>query len=81
MSEPSLRHQMISFDNRIDIILVDTNSNPHQHVLRPFNNISLYFQQVGPLKGLEAKVIIVKVSIIDYLTVQTSSILEQPKCS
>lgn len=46
-------------------------------MLRPFYNLPLDLQEVGPLKGFEAKVIIVKISIIDYLTVQTSSILQQ----
>jgi len=56
---------------------VNSNSNPHQHVLRPFHNLSLDLQEVGSFKGLEAKVIIVKVPIIDDLRVQASRILKQ----
>lgn len=78
MSEPSLRHQVVCLDRRIYVILVNSNSNPHQHVLRSFHNLPLDLQEIGPLKGFETKIIIVKVSIIDYLTVQASSIL-QPK--
>lgn len=43
MTEPSLRHQMVSFDSRINIFLVDAKRNPHEHVLRPFNNFALDF--------------------------------------
>jgi len=46
-------------------------------VLRPFHNLSLDLQEVGSFKGLEAKVIIVKVPIIDDLGVQASRILKQ----
>jgi hypothetical protein len=46
-------------------------------VLGPFHNLPLDLQQVGSFKGLEAKVIIVKVPIIDDLRVQASSILKQ----
>lgn len=79
MCEPSLRHHMIRFDCRINIILVNSNSNPHQHVLRSFHNLPLHLQKVRPLKCFETKVVIVKVSVIDDFTVQTSSILQEPK--
>lgn len=75
MSEPPLRHHVICLDSRINILLVNSNSNPHQHVLRPFNDLPLYLQEVRPLKGLEAKVIIVKVPVVNYLAIQSSSIL------
>ena len=77
MSEPTLRHHVVCFDNRINIILVNSNSNSHQHMLRPFYNLPLNFQKVGPLKGFEAEIIIVKISIIYDLAVQTSRILKE----
>ena len=69
MSKPSLRHHVVCFDGRIYVILVNPNSNPHQHVLRPFHNLPLNLQEVRPLKGFESKIIIVKVPVIDYLAV------------
>ena len=33
MCEPTLTHQIISFDRCVDILLVDTNGDTHQHVL------------------------------------------------
>lgn len=79
MSEPPLRHHMIGPNDRVNVTLVNSNSNPHQHMLRSFHNFSLDLQKVRPLKGFKAKVIIVKVTVIDDLTVQTSSILRQGK--
>ena len=75
MSEPPLRHHVICLDSRINIVLVNSNRNPHQHVLRPFYNLPIYLQEVRPLKGLEAKVIIVKVPVINDLTIKASRIL------
>ena len=70
---------MVCFDSRINVILVNSNRNPHQHVLRPFYNLPVDLQEVGPLKGFETKVIIVKVSVINDFTVQTSSILTEER--
>lgn len=67
---------MVCFDGRINVILVNPNSNPHQHMLGSFYNFSLDLQEVGPLQGFEAKIIIVKIPVVDDLTVQTSSILK-----
>lgn len=41
MSKPSLGHQMIRSYSSFNIILVDPNRNPHQHVLWPFNYFSM----------------------------------------
>ena len=42
--------------------MVDTKRSPHEHVLRPLNNNIVNFQQVGPLKCLEAEEVIVEVA-------------------
>ena len=76
MSEPALRHQMVCSENRINIILVDSNSNSHQHVLWPLYYFSRNFQEIRSLKSLKTKIIIIKVPVINYLTVQASSILK-----
>jgi hypothetical protein len=66
---------MVSFKSSFDIIFVDANGHTHQHVLRSFHNLSIDFEKVRPLQGFETKVIIIKVPIIDYLTVQPCRIL------
>lgn len=79
MSEPMLRHQMVCFQSRISVIFVNTNRNPHQHVLWPFYNSTVHLQKVRPLKGFEAKIIKVKISVVDDRTIQACSILEPIK--
>ena len=44
--------------------------------LWPFNNLPTKLQEVRSLQSLEAKVVIVEVLIINYLAVQTSSVLK-----
>lgn len=66
---------MVSFKSSFDIIFVDANRHAHQHVLRSFHNLSIDFEKVRPLQGFETKVIIIKVPIIDYFTVQSCRIL------
>ncbi|PIA60714.1 hypothetical protein AQUCO_00300318v1 [Aquilegia coerulea] len=68
MCEPTLGHQMVCFESRINVILVDTNSNSHQHVLWSLHNLPFNLQEI--LKGFKSKVIIDKVSVIYNLTVQ-----------
>ena len=79
MGEPSLRHHVVSSDSRFYVILVNPNRDSHQHVLGPFNNLPLNLQEVRPLEGFEPKIIIVKVPVINYLAVQTRSILQPNK--
>lgn len=68
---------MVSFKSSFDIIFVDANRHAHQHVLRSFHNLSIDFEKVRPLQGFETKVIIIKVPIIDYFTVQPCCILRK----
>ncbi len=77
MSEPALGHSMVSFKSSFDIIFVDANRHAHQHVLRSFHNLSIDFEKVRPFQGFETKVIIIKVPIIDYFTVQPCCILRK----
>ena len=76
MSKPALRHHVVCFDSRFNIILMYADRNSHQHMLRPFRDLSTNFQQIGPLKSLKTKIIIVEISVIIYLTLQASSILK-----
>ncbi len=75
MGEPALGHRMVGFENSFNIRFVNANSDPHQHVLRSLHNSPIDFEKVRSLQGFEAKVIIVKVPIIDYFTIQPCCIL------
>ena len=75
MSEPLLREEMICLSGRLDVVLVDTDSNAREHVLRACNNTAVDAEEVGALESLDPKVIVIKVTIIDNLRVQTLSVV------
>lgn len=64
MSEHEFRHEVISFKGIFKIVLVDADRDPHQHVLRPLHNLSLYLQEVGPLERLEPEEVVVKITLV-----------------
>jgi hypothetical protein len=49
VSEPLLGHQVVGFDGGFDIIVVNTASDTHQHVLRPFHHFAVELEQVATL--------------------------------
>jgi hypothetical protein len=63
--EPALAHQLVSVACSLDILLVDPNSNPHEHVLWPLHDGIVEPEQIGALQGLEAEVVIIKVPVIN----------------
>ena len=67
---------MVGFDGRVNVILVYPYRNSHQHVLRPFDDISTELQEVRPLQSFETKVVVIKISVVNYLAVQARGILE-----
>lgn len=76
--EPTLRHGMVSLQRCFNIILVYSNRNSHEHVLGPLDNFAVHLQKIRPFQCLEPEVVVVEISVIDYLAVQPSSILIEP---
>ena len=50
-------------DDGSDVILVDADSDTHQHVLRSLHNLLVDLEQVRPLEGLEPKVVVAEVTL------------------
>lgn len=75
MREPPLRQQVIGSDCTIHVFLVDANRNPHEHVLRSFDHFAIHPEQIGSFQGLETKVIVVEISVVDDFTVQAFRVL------
>jgi hypothetical protein len=44
---------------------VDTNTDPHEHVLRSLNNCFSVLKQICALKSAEAEIVVVVVSVVD----------------
>ena len=55
MGEITFGHEIIGFDNTLDVRPVDTYSNTHKHVLRPLSGDTVDLQQVGAFKGFETE--------------------------
>ena len=43
----------------------DPDSDPHEHLLRPFHHLAILLQEVRALQGLEHKILILEVPIIE----------------
>ena len=55
MGEITLGHEIVGFDNTLDVRSVDTYSNTHKHVLRPLSGDTVDLQQVGAFEGFETE--------------------------
>jgi hypothetical protein len=54
----SATHEVVRLDDLLDIIAVDADGNTHEQVLRSLGDLAIDAEQVGPLEGLEAKVVL-----------------------
>ena len=55
MGEVTLRHQIVSLKDTLDVGAVDTDSDTHQEVLWPLGYAAIKLQQIGTLKSLESE--------------------------
>jgi hypothetical protein len=53
-------HQVVRLDDLVDIVSVYTDGYSHEEMLRAFSDFAIYAEEVGSLKGLVAKVVLVK---------------------
>ena len=65
MSEVFARHEVIGFDNFFDIIAMDPDRYTHDHMLGSLHNFAIESKEIGSFKSLEAKVLIIEVSVVD----------------
>mmetsp|Transcript_15211 Transcript_15211/g.45879 ORF Transcript_15211/g.45879 Transcript_15211/m.45879 type:complete len:232 (-) Transcript_15211:49-744(-) len=75
MRKPTLRQKVVRLDRALQVALVDADGHPHQHVLRSLHHLPVDTQQVRPLQGLEAKVVVVEITVVNNLAVQPGCIL------
>ena len=74
MGEPKLAHEVVGFKGSLEIIQVDAERAPHEHVLRPLHNLAINLQQIASLQCLKPKEIIVEISRICNLSIYFVSI-------
>lgn len=65
MSEELARHEVVSLKDTLNIVTPDADSHTHDHVLGTLNNLAINLEEVGSLKSLEAKVLVLEVTVID----------------
>lgn len=65
MSEELARHEVVSLEDTLNIVTPDADSHTHDHVLGTLNNLAINLEEVGSLKSLEAKVLVLEVTVID----------------
>ena len=70
MSKPAFAHQVICFDHIFDIVLMDTDSHAHVHVLRTFSHLAIYAKQVRPFQRFKSEIVEGKVTVIYNRTIE-----------
>jgi len=65
VGKESLRHKVVGLEDLVNVGTVDTNSDSHHHVLRSLDNLAVDSKQIRPLEGLETKVVVCEISIVD----------------
>ena len=64
MCKPLITHQVICKDRSFCVLTVNTNTDSHEHGLRPFSNLTSELQKVRFFEGFESEVIVVQVSFV-----------------
>ena len=75
MGEPALGQKVVGLDRAREVAAVDADGDPHQHVLRPLDDAAVDAQEIRALEGLEAKVVVVEVAVVDDLGVELLGVL------
>ena len=65
VGEPTLAEQFVGIQCRGNVLLVNANGHPHQHVLRSFDHFAVDFEQIRAFQGFESKIIVLKIPGID----------------
>ena len=66
----SARHAVVGLDCGLNVFFVNAQRHAKEHLLRAFRDAAVHAKKVGALKGLEAKIIVAKVSVINHQGVE-----------
>ena len=64
MRHPPLTQEVVGADGTVDVVLVDTKSDTHEHHLRAFDDFIIHAKEIGAGEGFEAEVVVVIVAVI-----------------
>ena len=65
MRKVLLRHQLVGFYGRLNIVFMYPQGHTHQHVLRAFCYFTVDSQQVRTFQSFKPKIVVAKVSIVN----------------
>jgi hypothetical protein len=65
VGEVSLRHEVVSLEDLVNVGTVNTDGDTHDHVLWSLDNLAVNAEQVRPLERLETKVVVSEISVVD----------------
>ena len=56
---------MVGFQRCLEVVFVNAQRNPHQHLPWALHHFAVHAQQVGALQGLQTEVVVVKIPFVD----------------
>ncbi len=65
MGEVSLRHQVVSLNDLVNVSTVNTNSDTHDHVLRSLDDFAIDSEKVRSFKSFETEIVVSEITIVD----------------
>ncbi len=75
MCEVPLGHEGVRFEDFVNVIEVDAHRDTHEHMLWPFHNLPMEFQEIGFFQRLESKIIKFKIPVMDQCRIQNRTML------
>ena len=76
MGKELFRQQVVSLDSRVNILSVNTDRDTHEHVLGTFGDLAIDLEQIRSLERLEAKEVVVEITIVDDRRVEAILVLD-----
>ena len=81
MRKPLLAHQIVSLEGGVEVVEMDADRTSHQQVLGPLDDLIIHTQEVGLLKRLKAKEVVIEVSrvvnhFVDFLVILLDDIVD-----
>ncbi len=67
MGEELRRHCIVRGQSGVEIAVMNTTSDTHEHVLRALHNFAIHVQQVGTLQYLEAEIVVREITELENL--------------
>ena len=65
VDEVSLRHIVVRLNCAFDVVAVNSNSDSHEHMLRPFSDLAIETKEIRAFEGLEAEELVVEIALVD----------------